>query len=363
MKRKRGGELWVSSHGRIQNVDGLRYVPILNAIGYSTVSIGGKNIYVHRVVHVLFNDPSLSSWFVGAEVDHMNRTRSDNRAANLRWASRSVNCHNRTAHTCITHRPEVIARHVETNDVTRHTTTDEAAKHTGVHPTKVSACCHGRQQSAKGYVFHHHIENEFIDGEEWQSLQGGFQVSSVGRIRTPMGVAYFPEVSESGYCKVNIGQIRHRVHILVLSAWHKRPSVQHTVDHKNQIKSDNRLENLRWATMQEQRNNQSRKLERVTNAWEYRRVGDCDWKLAGSTYDACEKTGAKACHIASCASPDHRLKTTPGTGGVRYEFRKCKGANQEDIEGEAWKVVHANEWTGSGKYACVVGSRRFACAP
>lgn len=357
MKRKRGGGLWVSSHGRIQNVDGLRYFPTVRAVGYSTVSIGKMNRYVHRIVQVLFNDPSLSNWFEGAEVDHINRTRSDNRASNLRWADRSLQNKNKGERVWSHyHLPAVLAWHVQTDVVTRHATTGEAAEHTGVHSTNISACCNGRQRSAKGYVFLHHVENDFIDGEEWRPIQHGHQVSSAGRIMTPLGVAYFPMAGEDGYRHVTICRVRHRVHTLVLSAWHERPSVQHTVDHKNQIKSDNRLENLRWATWQEQRANQTRKAERMTIAWEYRQVGDREWKLAESTYVACQKTGAKACHIASCARPNHRLKSTPGTGGVRYEFRKCKDASQEDIEGEVWKVVQASEWEEGGKYACVIGS-------
>jgi len=356
MKRKRGGELWVSSHGRIQNVDGLRYFTTPNWLGYSTVSIGMKKLSVHRVVHVLFNDPNLDDWFPKAQVDHIDRTRSNNHNENLRWADSTLQSSNRTMAGRSNKRAAgVTAWHVETDVVTRHADTKEAAEHTGVHATNITHCLAGRQMSAKGYVFYRYIKNKVIEGEEWRPVEGGYQVSSAGRIMTPTGVAYFPEGKEDGYRHVMIDYVPRSVHILVLSAWEERPSDHHTVDHINQIKSDNRLENLRWATSKEQRQNQTRKPERITNVWECRRVGDKEWQIAGSTYDACRMTGAKVSEIAHCASPKSRHKTTPGNDGIRYEFRKYKDPDQEDIEGEVWKVVCASEWAEGGKYARVMG--------
>ena len=100
-KRKRGGVLWVSSHGRIQNGDGLRYFATPNDNGYPgfRTKFNGRNkaLYVHRIVHVMLNDPGLKGFFTGATVDHIDRNPLNSKMTNLRWASRKLQHENRVS--------------------------------------------------------------------------------------------------------------------------------------------------------------------------------------------------------------------------------------------------------------------------
>ena len=81
---------------------------------------------------------------------------------------------------------------------------------------------------------------------------------------------YAVELRTNGkrYCK--------RIHRLIGEHYIPNPENKHSVDHINRNRKDNRLENLRWATMKEQRANQ--KLY-STNTSGHKHIQDCNtWK-------------------------------------------------------------------------------------
>lgn len=95
-----------------------------------------------------------------------------------------------------------------------------------------------------------------IDGVEHPR----YQVSNFGRVKCldwyRTGKPRMCRLSNcKGYLKVAIDSVSKKVHRIVAETFIPNPECKREVDHINTIRSDNRVENLMWATRKENRNN------------------------------------------------------------------------------------------------------------
>lgn len=99
---------------------------------------------------------------------------------------------------------------------------------------------------------------------EWKpvSIAPQLEVSNQGDIRDSITKALVGFDNGNGYKRVIIKRKKHYVHRLVACAFIPNPQNKPVINHKNGIRSDNRVENLEWVTIAENNLHAYRVLDR-----------------------------------------------------------------------------------------------------
>jgi hypothetical protein len=230
-------------------------------VGYCRFTHNKKLTSVHHAVCLAFHGPRPSKLHTPDHVakydgDWM-RERSDNRACNLRWATKSDQSLNRKPESADRSGKPVFIKHEsweKTLPPLRFPSTLAAGKFLGVGSSHVSAARkHGRKVHGFSVTAADSECQENLPGEEWRRASDKLYVSSMGRVqlRDKVGAGWGLRLTPkptSGRLYVRVlGDVL--VHRLVATLFcGEQPSAAHTVNHINGQKDDNRACNLRWAT-------------------------------------------------------------------------------------------------------------------
>lgn len=325
-------QTWHTKYNRWSPV----FKPPPGPLGYSYFMHQGKRRAVHQVVALTFIGPPPGQ---GYTVDHIakydgdwKRERSDNRATNLRYATKSEQTLNRQkAQIRCDSRPVWIWRVTDTiENAIRYTSCSVAAVELSIDSANLRRAANGERPTSNGYSVCFDLpleEQKIADDEDFRLVREKFKVSQYGRMLSSRNkaFAYTPRPTK-GAIYATVGQ-GVPFHVLVAEAWPElvgqKPSDLHTVDHKNRDPTNNRADNLRWATESEQKLNQNRRDKKETNAVKKVAVdvlplGSNEWIKYGSMHDAADSLSSMLGYKVRDSSLSVALKTT----SLAYTFKK-----------------------------------------
>lgn len=141
-----------STLGRIRNkekntVFSLKKVNKRNGY-YLRVGLKGRDYYVHYLVSITFPE-ICGERFEGAEIDHKNRDKADNRPENLHWVTHSRNLKNRSNAIA----PYSVEQLKENSVVATYVSVLEASKKTKTNMTAILRCCHSSKADKNGFFW------------------------------------------------------------------------------------------------------------------------------------------------------------------------------------------------------------------
>ena len=203
-----------------------------------------KTMRAHIIITRTFHGEPKSA---DLTVDHINRDRADNRVVNLRWATRKQQSINSDTSKCNTIGQPVVQYTTDMEEIKRWPNIATAAKELGIHGSLISRVCRGKLNQARGFKWVY--ERQDLDGEIWRDYEPlDIQVSNMGRIKS----SHIIYGSKTGNGYLVYGKSCKYVHIIVAETFLPNPENKPEVNHKDKVGTNNKLENLVWATRSEQ---------------------------------------------------------------------------------------------------------------
>jgi hypothetical protein len=267
----------VSNFGDVQHFrDGITRNKYFTSSGYHIVSLAIKNEQIHTIVCKTFIPESV---YVDKNltIDHKNRDRTYNILTNLKWATREEQRKNQSYPETHSKTRPILRCDLDGNKLEQYTGSHQAAgdifsktkhKYTTVASlaANITNCCSGSRKSdiLNGYKWCFDEEvNASLPGEIWKDIpvtvlgdpKHEYEASTEGRIRTNRNNRIMNGSILEGYRRYSIAQngnthtrLTVRGNRVIAATFLPNPCNLPVVDHKNELRHDDRVENLRWVT-------------------------------------------------------------------------------------------------------------------
>ena len=223
------------------------------------VHVGSKLYLVHRLVALAFLGPPPSKEHT---VDHIDQDRYNNAVSNLRWASRRIQRLNQGSRKPLRTRKTLVVTLADGSEELFGSVADAAAAlrvdKRALSQSALKGCRAGEYRAKYAPL----ETQEDLPGERWVAAicdPNRLRVSTMGRLQrlndigNEWGYKLTPVPSKgNAYAMVRSKSKSYTFHIGVKRSFDDVDDAsKYVVDHINRNKSDNRLENLAWASNRE----------------------------------------------------------------------------------------------------------------
>lgn len=252
----------VSNTGNVRNNKTKRNLSQHIRSGYKATSltIKGKSHtqIVHRLVALTFLYDTYEEGYV---VNHKDGNKFNNNVENLEWVTESSNVkHARKIGLKKDYKLKVNQYDKNNNFIATYDSIQEAAKKLNITDSHISSVCKGKRNFCGGYQWRYTddiiYEEEQPDDCKEVSNFPNYLITKDGKIFSKKSNKYLKlKKTESGYLQIKLYNRKlsndFSVHFLVASAYLDNPNNKKFINHIDCDKTNNKLENLEWATHSE----------------------------------------------------------------------------------------------------------------
>jgi hypothetical protein len=216
-----------------------------------------KSIYTHILIAKTFIDNPENK----VTVNHINIKRDDNRVINLEWATHSEQSYKENRNIYNTRGKSINQYDLKGNFIKTWDKAVDAELELKINRKNISKVLKGKIKKSGGFIWKYKKE-ELIDGEIWKDCPLGndydeVSTSNLGRIKVKDNTQTYGTLRKNGYCDIKVFNNKEkkyktfRVHRLVCLTFLENPENKPFVNHKDENRSNNKIENLEWMTNKE----------------------------------------------------------------------------------------------------------------